>query len=138
MSTSTPLDRLRQHASLASLLASAATGCGASAHCLGPAPRRAVGDIAVLVTDESGTPLSGIEVTASHLVNPGPTDSFCCSHEPLGHAVTDRAGRAVLHHLPPACSELTVTPAAPGWRTVAVMNERGTTRCVLRRVDDPG
>lgn len=138
MSTSVPLDRLWQRASLVSLLAAvAATGCGASAHCLGAAPRRPIGDIAVLVTDVSGAPLSGIEVTASHLVNPGPTDSFCCTHEPLGHAVTDHAGRAVLDNLPPACSELTVTPEAPGWRTVAVINERGTTRYVLRRADDP-
>lgn len=108
--------------------------CVSNTHCLGYMPRVPVKDFAALVTDAAGSPLPGVTVTVSQRVNPGPTDSFCCSDEPLGHAVTDRTGHAMLKGLPPACRELAVTAGAAGWRTISMVGEAGAMHFVLGRV----
>jgi hypothetical protein len=78
------------------------------------------GQLAVYVVDEAGAPVAGAEVTGEVEVNRGPSASFCCSTESLGHTTTGADGRALIRSPPFTFRPVTITASRPGWPARAV------------------
>jgi len=111
---------------------SVAGGCARSLTCLDHVmPGTPQGDVQVLVTNEAGVPLAGVEVTLSHPANPGPSASTCCIQVIDGHAVTDREGLATPGKWSATCGGSEVTARRSGWRTISRADAHGKIWFVL-------
>jgi hypothetical protein len=75
----------------------------------------ALGGFHIIVVDEAGLPLVGVELEGSSLVNPGPTASFCCTPKIFATAVTGRDGRAVVGPVPLTFRAITIRATFRDW-----------------------
>jgi len=69
----------------------------------------------IIVVDEAGLPLVGVELEGSSPVHPGPTASTCCTPKIFATALTARDGRAVVGPVPLTFRAITIRATYRDW-----------------------